>query len=132
MDNKKENGRRQRSLPTQMNLFIHIAAGAYLLYLAYSIYGETGAAAGGARIVQGLAVILFAVTGAVAVFSALVSLKKGEYRGGPADPDREGEENEETGGGKTQEDNSGQRRIRFDETDVLPEKESGEDGPEEG
>lgn len=127
MDNKKENGRRQRSLPTQMNLFIHIAAGAYLLYLAYSIYGEAGAAAGGGRIVQGLAVILFSVTGAVAVFSALVSLKKGEYKGGPADPDRESGENEET-----EQDSSGQGRIRFDETDVLPEKETGESGPAEG
>lgn len=127
MDNKKEKRKRQRSLPTQMNLFIHIVAGAYLLYLAYSIYGETGSAAGGERIVQGLAVILFAVTGAVAVFSALASLKRGEYRGGAADPDRESGENEETESGKAEGD-SGQRRIRFDETDVIPERENESDG----
>lgn len=122
MENKKEDKKRKRGLPTQTNLVIHIVAGAYLLYLACTIYGGIGAAVGGERIVSGLAIILFAVTGLVSVFSALRSLKSGEYRGGAADPDRGEGENGTEGAGENAGRKPEQRRIRFDETDAISEE----------
>ena len=122
MDNKKENKKRQRVLPTQMNLIIHIVAGGYLLYLAYSIYMEIGTAAGGKKIGLGLAIIVFVAVGATVAFSALRSLKRGEYRGGAADPDGGDGENGTEGTEENTEKEPTQQRIHFDETDVIPER----------
>lgn len=40
MNDKKENKKRKRGLPTQMNLVIRIVAGVYLVYLACNIYSS--------------------------------------------------------------------------------------------
>lgn len=139
MDNK-ENKKRRRGLPNQMNLVFHIVAGVYLIYLAYSIYGEVGNAAGGEKIMQILAAVLFVITGAVAALSALRSLRRGEYKGGAADPDRNAETAEETskpdrirfGEQKKQKESGETDRIRFGEPDTLPEKRQEEPEKESG
>lgn len=116
MGEKKKNSGRRSGLPTQMNLVIRILAGAYLLYLAYSIYHNTG---GMDRSVAIIFAVLFCITGgALAVFSAR-SLQRGEYEGGKADTEKEnGEENKERTK-KGESDPSG--RIRFGEPETLPE-----------
>lgn len=111
MDNRKKNEKKRRSLPTQMNLMTHIVAGAYLIYLAYSIYSGAEAV-GSEKIVMLLAAVLFGVIGAVIIFSALRSLTKGEYVGGAGDPD----------GGNKEEEITEERRIRFDEEEETSEE----------
>ena len=115
MDDKKK--KKRSGLSSPMNLMIHMAAGAYLIYLAYNIYSGVGAAEGNEKIVMPLAVVLFGVIGAVIIFSALRSLMKGEYQGGAGDPGKDAKEEEmeektvETG------------RIRFGEIETIQEKE---------
>lgn len=111
MDNRKKNEKKRRSLPTQMNLMTHIVAGAYLIYLAYSIYSGAEAV-GSEKIVMLLAAVLFGVIGAVIIFSALRSLTKGEYVGGAGDLD----------GGNKEEEIIEERRIRFDGEEETSEE----------
>lgn len=119
MNDKKKKEKKRGGLPTQMNLVIHMAAGAYLMYLAYSIYGDAGTATGGEKIALGLAILVFVVVGAICVFSSLRSLVKGEYEGGAGDPNR-GNKGEEPG--QKEDEISEERRIRFDEREEESEE----------
>lgn len=113
---ERNNKKRQRGLPTQMNLIIHIVVGVYLLYLAYSVFNSDGEVN---RIVMIAFSLIFCIVGVVLITSSVRSLQRGEYEGGAADTEREngGErgkrtENEETGS---------PGRIRFGEPETLPE-----------
>lgn len=94
MDDKKENKKRKRGLPTQMNLVIRIVAGVYLLYLAYSIYGSLQEIQGMEKFIFLTAIVLFGAIGAAVVFFSLRSMTKGEYAGGAADTGGEEEESD--------------------------------------
>lgn len=87
-DNRKDK-KRQRGLPTQMNLVIRIVAGVYLLYLAYSIFGSLSEAQGMEKVLFAAIVLLFAVIGAAVAFFSLRSISRGEYAGGSADSEEE-------------------------------------------
>lgn len=120
MDAKKEEKKGRRGLPTQMHLFIRIAAGAYLVYLSYGIFSTQAQAQGVERVVFIGALILFAVIGGTVIISSLRSLQRGEYAGGAADTgenkNKEAEENKETE----------RKRIRFEEPIEIREKEEEE------
>lgn len=94
MDDKKENKKRKRGLPTQMNLLVRIVAGVYLLYLAYSIYGSLQEIQGMEKFIFLMAIVLFGSIGAAVVFFSLRSMTKGEYAGGAADTGEEEEESD--------------------------------------
>lgn len=85
MSDRKENKRRRYGLPTQMSLVIRIAAGLYLLYLAYSMFNAQAQMQGTERVVFIGALLLFAVIGGVLIFTSLRGLQRGEYVGGAAD-----------------------------------------------
>lgn len=112
-DNKK----RRRGLPTQMNLIVHILAGAYLLYLAYSIFNSSGEMNGVVNIIFSL---IFCVVGAVLIISAARSLQRGEYVGGAADTEKENGGVSGKRGEEEKSDSPG--RIRFGEPETLPEE----------
>lgn len=120
MSDKKENKRRQRSLPTQMSLVIRIAAGIYLLYLTYSIYNAQTQMQGIERGVFIAVMVLFAAIGGTIIVTSLRALQRGEYVGGRADigenKKKEAEENKKTE----------QKRIRFEEPMEIREKEEEE------
>lgn len=120
MDARKEEKKGRRRLPTQMNLVIRIAAGVYLLYLAYSIFGTQAQMQGVERVVFIGALILFTVIGGVIIISSLRALQRGEYSGGAADTEENKKEEPEENK-KTQ-----QERIRFEEPIEIGEKEEEE------
>ena len=117
MKDRKDN-RQKGNLPTQMNLGIRIVAGGYLLYLAYSIYGNTKEVEGAGKIVFPLAMVLFVLIGVVIIFSSLRAMQRGEYVGGSADTDQ----GTEAGDGKGKEQTTPDR-IRFGEPKTTAEGE---------
>lgn len=107
MDDRKKNKKRQGGLPTQMGLVFRMAAGAYLLYLAYSIYSGAGNVTGVERGAFIAAITVFAIVGAIVVISSLRAMQRGEYEGGEGDYRKEIE--------KEKEEISEIKRIRFGE-----------------
>ena len=91
MNDKKENKKRERGLPTQMNLVIRIVAGVYLVYLACNIYSSLQEIQGMEKFIFLTAIVLFGAIGAAVVFFSLRSKTKEENEGGAADTG-EGEE----------------------------------------
>lgn len=89
MDNRKKNETSKRQLPNKTKLIIHIVIGGYLVYLAHSIFNNMDGTQGAVTIIFP---VLFCIVGAALIFSSLRSLKRGEYEGGPADPEKEDEE----------------------------------------
>lgn len=121
MENREKNKKKRSGLPTQMGLIFRIVAGAYLIYLAYSIYTGSGNIEGGEKIAFIAAIFIFVIVGAVIVFNSLRAMQRGEYEGGAADPkknrDKAQEEKEEA---------SGEQRIRFGEPETVPGKTDGD------
>ena len=116
MEDKKKSKKGRSGLPTQMGLIFRTVAGAYLMYLAYSIYTGSDSIEGGEKIVFIAAIFIFVLIGAVIVFSSLRALQRGEYEGGAGDHRKENEVKE----GKEEVSESG--RIRFGEPETIPEK----------
>ncbi len=85
MNDKKENKKRERGLPTQMNLVIRIVAGVYLVYLACNIYSSLQEIQGMEKFIFLTAIVLFGAIGAAVVFFSLRSMTKG----GPPIPGKE-------------------------------------------
>ncbi len=125
---ERGNKKRQRGLPPQRNLIIHIVVGAYLLYLAYSIVNSDGEVN---RIVMIAFSLIFCIVGVVLIISSVRSLQRGEYEGGAADTEKENDEG--TGERTEEEENDSPGRIRFGEPETLPErvKEAGSGRSEE-
>lgn len=115
MNDKNENKKRKRGLPTQMNLVIRVVAGVYLLYLAYSIYNSLQEIQGTEKFIFLAAIVLFGAIGAAVAFFSLRSMTRGEYAGGAADAGREEEETAE-------EEKVSEDRIRFEEPQAQSEK----------
>ncbi len=107
MDDRKKNKKKQGSLPTQMGLLFRTIAGAYLMYLAYSIYGSAENVVGVEKIAFVAAIAVFAIVGAAVVISSLRSMQRGEYEGGAGDHGKETEEDSKA--------TSERKRIRFGE-----------------
>lgn len=117
MDNQKNNKKGRSGLPTHMGLVFRTVAGGYLLYLAYSIYSSADEIQGAEKIAFTGAIILFAVIGAVIIFSSLRAMQRGEYEGGAGDHRKD----EESAGEEKKEEKP--ERIRFGEPETMPEKE---------
>lgn len=114
---EKKDKKQRSSLPTQMNLVIRIVAGIYLLYLAYSIYGNVGEAEDVGRVVFPLAMLLFVAIGVVIIVFSLRAMQRGEYVGGARDTGQGTEQKTSPEEGKTEPD-----RIRFGEQKAAPEE----------
>lgn len=117
MENREKNKKKRSGLPTHMGLIFRIVAGAYLIYLAYSIYTGSGNIEGGEKIAFIAAIAIFLVVGAAVVFTSLRAMQRGEYEGGAADPKKNGDREQEKG-----EEVSGEKRIRFGEPETVPGK----------
>ncbi len=115
-DKKTKKGR--SGLPTQMGLTFRIIAGAYLMYLAYSIYTGSGEIVGAEKIAFIGAIVIFVAVGAYIIVTSLRAMQRGEYEGGAADHRKDAEEEEADENVKT----SVTDRIRFGEEETLPEK----------
>lgn len=122
MENREKNKKKRSGLSTRMGLFFRIAAGAYLMYLAYSIYTGSGNMEGGEKIAFVASIVIFAVVGAVIIVTSLRALQRGEYEGGAADTRKDADLTQEK-----KEEASEERRIRFGEPETMPEK-SGDEG----
>lgn len=107
MSDRKENRKKKGALPTQMGLLFRAIAGAYLMYIAYHIYGSAENVTGAEKIAFVAAIAVFAIVGAAVVVSSLRSMQRGEYEGGAGDDRKEIEEGKEEASGK--------KRIRFGE-----------------
>ena len=123
MEDKKKAKKRRSGRPTHMGLIFRIVAGAYLIYLAYSIYTGSGNVEGGERIAFIAAIVIFVIVGAVIVLQSLRALQRGEYEGGAADPGKDADQKAEK-----KEEVSGEQRIRFGEPETVPEKSDGDGG----
>lgn len=123
MENQKKNKKKRSGLPTRMGLMFRIAAGAYLMYLAYSIYTGSGNMEGAEKIAFVAAIVIFAIVGAVIIVTSLRALQRGEYEGGAADPGKDKDLTQEK-----KEEVSGEKRIRFGEPQTMPEKADDDDG----
>ena len=117
MEDKKKVKKRKSGLPTHMGLIFRIVAGAYLIYLAYSIYTGSGNVEGGEKIAFIASIVIFVIVGAGIVLTSLRALQRGEYEGGAADPGKGGDRKEEK-----KEEVSGEQRIRFGEPETVPKK----------
>lgn len=123
MEENKKSGKKRSGLPTRMGLLFRIAAGAYLMYLAYSIYTGSGNMEGAEKIAFVAAIVIFAVVGAVIIVASLRAMQRGEYEGGTADPGKNADMTKEKKEEVTEE-----KRIRFGEPETMPEKSAGDDG----
>lgn len=121
MEENKKTKKGRSGLPTQMGLIFRIAAGAYLIYLAYSIYTGSGNIEGGEKIAFIAAIAVFLVVGAGVVFTSLRAMQRGEYEGGAADPRKNGDKEQEK-----KEEASSEQRIRFGEPETVPGKTDGD------
>ncbi len=65
--------------PAQITVLLRLAAGAYLVYLAYGLFQEYLKPVGGGELLQIGAAVLFAVFGAVLAAWSLKKFIKGEY-----------------------------------------------------
>lgn len=118
---EKKDKKQRSSLPTQMNLVIRIVAGIYLLYLAYSIYGNVGEAEDVGRVVFPLAMLLFVAIGVVIIVFSLRAMQRGEYVGGARDTGQGTEQKTSPEEEKTEPD-----RIRFGEQKTSLEEKKAE------
>lgn len=124
MDKQKNSKKKRSGLPTHMGLVFRTVAGGYLVYLAYSIYSGSGEIQGAEKIAFTAAIILFALVGAVVIFSSLRAMQRGEYEGGAGDPGKKSVSVEE------EEEAAKPDRIRFGEIETLPEAERENDEKE--
>lgn len=65
--------------PAQITVILRLAAGVYLVYLAYGLFQEYLKPVGGGELLQIGAAVLFAVFGAVLAAWSLKKFIKGEY-----------------------------------------------------
>lgn len=80
-------GKNKHKGPTQMNLYLRIVVGGYLVYLAYDLFKLQDVQAPDYWVMM-LFVLLFVVIGAILVIFSLKGLIKKEYY----DPDKDNEE----------------------------------------
>ncbi len=84
-------GKNNHKGPTQMNLYIRVLAGGYLVYLAYDIFNIMKSKPAGSDFwLMVLFIVLFVAVGVLIVVFSIKSLIKKEYY----DPNHEEEEQE--------------------------------------
>ena len=89
-----DNGSTPPPLP-KSSLLLRTIAGAYLLYLVYSLLGGLASAEGSQRLLLLAAALVFAAVGLWLLVTTLRRFVRGEYRGGARDPERgKGDETE--------------------------------------
>lgn len=76
MNGKKKN---HTSKPAQMTVMLRLAAGGYLVYLAFELLKEYVNPGSGGQLIQIVCGILFLAVGAVLAVWALKKLIKGDY-----------------------------------------------------
>ena len=117
MENHHKNNKKKRSgLPTQMGLIFRMAAGGYLMYLAYNIYNSSGEVQGMEKIAFAASIVLFGVIGVVVIVQSLRAMQRGEYEGGAGDHRKDSVSSEEEAAKPD--------RIKFGEPETMPERES--------
>lgn len=89
---EKEN-EKSPSRPAQITVILRLVAGAYLLYLAFGLFGEVMKSAGGRQLLQIGSMVLFAAVGAILSGWSLKKLIKGEYIHPGEDLDENPDEN---------------------------------------
>lgn len=70
---------KKAAYPAQVTVFLRLAAGGYLLYLAYGLIPDILAATGERRIIQAVFVLLFAAVGSFLLGWSAKKLVKGEF-----------------------------------------------------
>ena len=98
-------------LPTKLMLFVRVAAGAYVMYAAYSIKDSLATVAGAEKIFFMAVMVAFPVIGLLLIIHSLKALKEGRFVDGAMDAGAQASAEE------TDENQQVQNRITFSDDD---------------
>jgi len=93
---QEHKSQKKTAYPAQVTVLLRLAAGGYLLYLAYGLIPDILASAGERRIIQAAFVLLFAVVGALLFGWSAKKLIKGEFIRPGQLPEEDDSEEQET------------------------------------